>query len=51
MILGVILVFGLPFIFAIFMLQHEGRNLYFELQNRYSQVILAFQILFAACHL
>lgn len=34
MILGVILVFGLPFIFAIFMLQHEGRNLYFELQKQ-----------------
>ncbi|MRA04009.1 AI-2E family transporter [Acinetobacter lwoffii] len=34
MILAVILVFGLPFIFAIFMLQHEGRNLYFELQRQ-----------------
>ncbi|OAL78812.1 AI-2E family transporter [Acinetobacter sp. SFA] len=34
MILAVILVFGLPFIFAIFMLQHEGRNLYMELQRQ-----------------
>ena len=34
MILAVILVFGRPFIFAIFMLQHEGRNLYFELQRQ-----------------
>jgi predicted PurR-regulated permease PerM len=34
MILAVILVFGLPFIFAIFMLQHEGRNLYFDLQRQ-----------------
>lgn len=34
MILSVMLVLGLPFIFAIFMLQHEGRNLYFELQKQ-----------------
>lgn len=34
MILLVILVVGLPVIFAIFLLQHEGRNLYFELQKQ-----------------
>lgn len=34
MILSVILVLGLPIIFAIFMLQHEGRNLYYELQKQ-----------------
>lgn len=34
MILSVVLVLGLPIIFAIFMLQHEGRNLYYELQKQ-----------------
>ncbi len=34
MILSVILVLGLPIIFAIFMLQYEGRNLYYELQKQ-----------------
>lgn len=34
MILLVILVVGLPLIFAIFLLQHEGRNLYYELQKQ-----------------
>ncbi len=34
MILLVVLVVGLPVIFAIFLLQHEGRNLYFELQKQ-----------------
>ncbi|MFH7766320.1 AI-2E family transporter [Acinetobacter sp. BSP-28] len=34
MILAVVLVLGLPIIFAIFMLQHEGRNLYYELQRQ-----------------
>lgn len=34
MILLVVLVVGLPVIFAIFLLQHEGRNLYYELQKQ-----------------
>lgn len=34
MILSVVLILGLPIIFAIFMLQHEGRNLYYELQKQ-----------------
>lgn len=34
MITLVILVIGIPFIFAIFMLQLEGRNLYFNLQKQ-----------------
>ena len=34
MILSVMLVIGLPLIFAIFLLQHEGRNLYYELQKQ-----------------
>lgn len=34
MILSMVLVLGLPIIFAIFMLQHEGRNLYYELQKQ-----------------
>ena len=34
MILIVVLIVGLPVIFAIFMLQHEGRNLYYELQKQ-----------------
>ncbi len=34
MILLVILIVGLPVIFAIFLLQHEGRNLYYELQKQ-----------------
>ena len=34
MILLVMLVVGLPVIFAIFLLQHEGRNLYYELQKQ-----------------
>lgn len=34
MIMSVILIIGLPLIFAIFLLQHEGRNLYYELQKQ-----------------
>ncbi|WP_353142976.1 AI-2E family transporter [Acinetobacter pragensis] len=34
MILLVILVVGLPVIFSIFLLQHEGRSLYYELQKQ-----------------
>lgn len=34
MILVVLIVVGLPVIFALFMLQHEGRNLYYELQKQ-----------------
>ncbi|MCJ8161375.1 AI-2E family transporter [Acinetobacter zhairhuonensis] len=34
MILIIILVVGVPLTFAIFILQHEGRNLYYELQKQ-----------------
>lgn len=34
MILLVVLVVGIPVLFALFMLQHEGRNLYYELQKQ-----------------
>lgn len=34
MILFIILVIGIPLTFAIFILQHEGRNLYYELQKQ-----------------
>ena len=34
MILLVVLVVGIPVIFAIFMIQHEGRSLYYELQKQ-----------------
>ena len=34
MMLLVTLVVGIPFTFAIFILQHEGRNLYYELQKQ-----------------
>ena len=34
MISMVVLVVGIPLIFAIFMLQHEGRNLFYELQRQ-----------------
>ena len=34
MISMVMLVIGIPFLCAIFMLQHEGRNLYFDLQKQ-----------------
>ncbi|MCH4248022.1 MAG: AI-2E family transporter [Acinetobacter populi] len=34
MTLIVVLVVGIPFIIGIFVLQHEGRNLYFELQHQ-----------------
>ena len=34
MLLVVILVVGIPLTFAIFILQHEGRNLYYELQKQ-----------------
>ena len=34
MISMVVLVVGIPLTFAIFMLQHEGRNLYYELQKQ-----------------
>jgi predicted PurR-regulated permease PerM len=34
MILLIILVIGVPLTFGIFMLQHEGRNLFFELQKQ-----------------
>ncbi len=34
MLLLFMLVVGLPVIFVIFLLQHEGRNLYFELQKQ-----------------
>ncbi|OTG96296.1 AI-2E family transporter [Acinetobacter sp. ANC 3832] len=36
MITLVILVIGLPLTFAIFILQHEGRNLYLDLQRQFS---------------
>ncbi len=36
MISLVILVVGLPLTFGIFILQHEGRNLYFDLQRQFS---------------
>lgn len=35
MILLIILVVGIPFTFAVFMLQHEGRHLYYELQKQF----------------
>ncbi len=35
MIFMIILVVGIPFTFAVFMLQHEGRNLYYELQKQF----------------
>lgn len=34
MIVLIILVIGVPLMFAIFILQHEGRNLYYELQRQ-----------------
>lgn len=34
MILLIVLIIGVPLTLAIFMLQHEGRNLYFELQQQ-----------------
>ncbi len=34
MTLAVVIVLGVPVIFAIFMLQHEGRSLYYELQKQ-----------------
>ena len=34
MMLLVTLVVGIPLTFAIFILQHEGRNLYYELQKQ-----------------
>ena len=34
MISMVVLVVGIPLTFAIFMLQHEGRNLFYELQRQ-----------------
>lgn len=34
MIVLIILVIGIPLTFAIFILQHEGRNLYYELQRQ-----------------
>ena len=36
MITLIALVIGLPLTFAIFILQHEGRNLYFDLQRQFS---------------
>lgn len=36
MITLVVLVIGVPLTFAIFILQHEGRNLYFDLQRQFS---------------
>ena len=36
MITLVVLVVGIPLTFAIFILQHEGRNLYFDLQRQLS---------------
>lgn len=36
MITIVVLVIGIPLIFGVFMLQHEGRNLYFDIQRQLS---------------
>ena len=36
MITIIVLVIGLPLTFAVFILQHEGRNLYFDLQRQFS---------------